>query len=377
MFPYLRLARGYSPLDLTRWLLTVAASGTVAALLLRALGLALSSPGAVGPAVDRLVWCLPALASLGYLSAAWARALPLQRPERMAGLVAAGAGPVRMRLLLAGEVALACALGALLALGGFLVLRAHWLELNPGTGLDPDLGTHANLPAAGTFTLIALVPLLGGLAAATAVRSADLLPSDGADLTQRRPSTLLLVLALTLPVAGTVMELVGLRTNGSHAAVLAGWVVAVLGIAVAVPVLLHATGGLLAAGRPQIVRMLAGRALQTDSWRLGTPLAVLAVTGAVGAVTAVRFADGHRPSGPVPLVEAGVLAVCVLGALATRLAELVVARRAAYTSLRRMGAQSGVYLRSAALRTGAAALVVLGAGAGTAALAAAALANSW
>ncbi|MHA6763126.1 hypothetical protein [Streptacidiphilus sp. PAMC 29251] len=376
MFPYLRLARGYRTLDLLRWLVTAITAATVTALLLRALGRALTAPsthstGADG-SVDRLLWCLPALAGLGYLAASWARALPRQRRERVAGLVAAGAGPVRMRLLLAGETALACAFGALLALGGFLVLRAHWLELLPGTQLDPALGTRFALPAAGTTTLLAIVPLLGGLAAAAAVRSVDLLPGDDADRDLPRPSTPYLAVALALPLAGAAMEAAGLRAGGDLA-VRAGWLLGIVGIAVAVPALLYAAGWLLAAGRPQAVRLLAGRGLQAESWRLGTPLAVLAVSGALGVVALVRSSHGHDSAGPVTWIEAGLLAVCVLAALLTRLAELVVDRRSAHASLRRIGAAGGVFLRTAALRTTAAAVVVLGAGAGAAALAAAAL----
>ncbi|MEY9966407.1 hypothetical protein ABIA33_004467 [Streptacidiphilus sp. MAP12-16] len=372
MFPYLRLARGYGALDLFRWLLTSAASATVAALLLRALGRALTDPATTGAAAQRLLWCLPALAAVGYLATAWARSLPTQRPERVAGLVAAGAGPLRMRLLLAGEIALACAVGTLLALVGYLTLRSHVLELTPGTRLDLALGVHSALPPAATAALLSVVPLLGGLAAAAAVRTADLLPSDGSDQAQRRPSVPYLAVAIALPAAGTALELMGLRERGSAAA-LTGWLLAVVGIAVAVPLLLYGVGALLAWGRPRTVRLLAGRGLQSESWRLGTPLAVLAVTGAIGAVAAVRSATGHGPTGPLPLIEAALLAVCVVGALLTRLAELATARRSAYASLRRMGAPGAVYLQAAALRAGAATIVVLTAGASAAALAAAAL----
>ena len=376
MFPHLRLASGYGAVDRPRWLLTAAVSALVTALLLRALGHALSAPDTTSADATRLLWCLPALAALGYLSAIWARSLPLRRPDRVAGLVAAGAGPVRLRLLLAGETALACAFGAVLALGGFLVLRAHWLELLPGTRLDPALGTRAGLPTAGTITLLALVPLLGGLAAAAALRADELLPGDRADRPQPHPSAPYLATALALPLAGAAMLLAGLHAHG-HLAVRTGWVVGLAGIAVAVPALLYAAGWLLAVGRPRAVRLLAGRGLQADAWRLGTPLAVLAVSGALGAVVLYRFVHGHghHAASTPALVETGMLVACVLGALATRLAELVAARRTAYTSLRRMGAAGRVYLRSRALRGTAAVLVLLGTGIGAAALTAAALSN--
>jgi hypothetical protein len=119
---------------------------------------------------------------------------------------------------------------------------------------------------------------------------------------------------------------------------------------------------------------MAGRGLQAQAWRLGTPLAVLSVAGAVGVVAAIRYASSaHRPEGPLPLIEAGLVALCVVGALITRLAELAGAHRAAYAPLRRMGAPTSMLQSSVALRTGAAGLVVLAAGTGAGLLAAAAL----
>lgn len=373
MFPYLRLARGYGFLDLCRCLLTAAASATVGALLLSALGRALSSPDDTGAAVERLLWCLPALAAVGYLCAAWARSLPAQRPERIAGLLAAGTGPVRTRLVLAGEIALICALGAVLALLGFVVLRAHWLELLPGGRLDPALGARAELPAAGTVALLAVVPLLGGLAAGAAVRSVDLLPADERERIVRRPPVPYLVAVAVLALAGAGIAVLGTRGHTGPEA-WAGGALGLLGLAGAVPALLYLVGGLLATGRPRAVRLLAGRALQAESWRLGAPLSVLAVAGALVLTVLLRGTPGRRPAGPLLVVEVLLLGVCVLGALLARLVELARTRRGSYASLSRIGAPGGLLLRAAAVRGGAAVLVAAAAGAGAAALTAAALA---
>ncbi|MEY9847144.1 hypothetical protein ABH940_004231 [Streptacidiphilus sp. BW17] len=372
---YLRVARGYRALDLLRWFLTSVASAVVAALLLRALGRALSesAPTPAGPALDRLLWCLPPLAGVAYLAAAWARALPLQQPERVAGLVAAGVGPVRLRLLLAGEMALACAFGALLALGGFLLLRGNVVQLMPEGRLNAALGVDGSLPIAGTLTLLALIPLLGGVAAAAAVRPSDVVPVDGSDQPQRRPTPRHIALAAGLPALGTLIVVTAVRVNAAQAAAI-GWVIAVVGIAIAVPVLLYGAGQALAWHRPRAPRLLAGRGLQAQAWRLGTPLAVLAVAGSVGTAAAVHYTSGgHKAVGPLPAIEAGLVALCVLGALLTRLAELAGAHRAAYLPLRRMGAPTSTLQASVALRTAAASVVVLAAGAGAGVLAAAAL----
>jgi hypothetical protein len=372
---YLRVARGYRALDLLRWTLTSAASAVVAALLLRALGRAVSTPAPApaGPSLDRLLWCLPALAAVAYLAGAWARALPLQQPERMAGLVAAGVGPLRMRLLLAGEMALACAFGAAVALGGFLLLRAHVLQVLPGGRLDQALGADGSLPFAGTLTLLAVVPALGGLAAAASVRPQDVLPVDGSDEPQRRPTLRRIAVAAALPALGTLIVVTAVRVNAPGAAAV-GWLLATAGIALAVPVLLYGAGQALAWGRPRATRLLAGRGLQAQAWRLGMPLAVLSIAGALGAVAWLRFASApHRHLGPLPLIEAGLVALCVVGALLTRLAELAGAHRAAYAPLRRMGAPTSVLQGSVALRTAAAGAVVLAAGTSAGLLAAAAL----
>ncbi|QMU78846.1 hypothetical protein GXW83_27240 [Streptacidiphilus sp. PB12-B1b] len=371
MFAYLRLARGYRALDLGRWLLTAAASAAVAALLLRALGRALSAPDGAAAhgwtTAARLLWCLPPLVGVGYLAAAWARSVPLQQSARLTGLLAAGAGAVRLRALLALEIALACALGTVLGLLGFLALRAHLLELVPGGRLEPALGGGTALPAAATATLLAVVPLLGGLAAAAAVRPRDLLPADEADLAQRRPSPRYLGAVLLVPAVGLAVAAVGVR-SGSGPAEVVGGLIMVAGIGLAVPALLYGVGTALAWGRPRPARLLAGRGMQAGAWQLGTPLAVLTVTGALAVVAADRLAPVR---GPLPGVEAGLVALCVLGALLARVAELTGARRRAYAPLYRMGAPTALLRGSALLRAAATTLVLLAAGGGAAALAAA------
>ncbi|WP_034090184.1 hypothetical protein [Streptacidiphilus albus] len=382
MFPYLRLARGYRPVDLCRWLLTAVASAAVAALLLRALGWALTVPpvpiGHPGPGTHpagplpsavaaRLLWCLPPLAGVGYLAAAWARSAPLQQPERVAGLLAAGFGQRRLRVLLAVEIALACVGGAVLGLLGFLVLRAHLLELLPDGRLDPALGARNGLPIAGTATLLSTVPLVGGLAAAAAVRPALLRPPDEGDVTQRRPSVLYLVAAVLVPLFGTLVELAAVRRGATTTALLGG-ALALVGLGLAMPALLYATGMALAWRHPHPVRLLAGRGLQAGAWQLGTPIAVLIVTLTAGAVAADRL--GLSP-GPLLTVEGALIVLCVLGALLTRMAELSVSRRRSYSPLTRMGAPGALLRQCAALRGGMATLVALAAGGGAAALAAA------
>ncbi|MER5867631.1 hypothetical protein [Kitasatospora sp. NPDC002040] len=379
---YFRLARGYRPADLGRWLLTATAAAVVAALLLRALGRALNDPAA--GAVPRLLWCLPPLAAVGWFAAVAARAVPAARPERINGLTAAGAGPVRLRLLVAGEIALACALGSALALLLFLVLRNDIA----GPALAADLGMGSPLPAAAPVTLLVLVPLVAGVSAACAVPSADPLPTGLERTAPTGFGPLRIALPTGLLVTGLALELYGLRPGGSvdgrpvvlpgglgdtGVPVLVGWTFAALGLALLTAPLLALTGRLLALGRPAPLRLLAGRSLTAEARRLGTPLAVLALAGAA-VLAAFRYWIGRPGSSEALTNVEGVLVVaCALAAVVVRAAEVRSARRDVSSALLRLGAAPGLLFGAAVLRVLAAGTVLLLTGGATAVLAAGAL----
>ncbi|MFI5534250.1 hypothetical protein ACIA8O_37515 [Kitasatospora sp. NPDC051853] len=379
---YLRLARGYRASDLLRWLLTATAAALVAALLLRALGRALGTPGT--DALPRLLWCLPPLAAVGWFAAAAARAVPAARPERINGLTAAGAGPVRIRLLIAGEIALACTLGSLLALLAFLVLRNDIA----GPSLAADLGMGTPLPAAAPLTLLALVPLAAGLCAALAVPAADPLPTGGGPTARTGFPTALTATGLGLLVAGTALELYGLRPGAaadgrpvdlpgglgdtSHAA-LTGWAMAALGLALLTGPLLALAGRVLALGRPAPIRLLAGRGLTAEARRLAAPLAVLALTAAA-VLTAFRHWGDRPGTGEALTGLAAVLVIsCAAAAVAARANEVRHSRRSVSSTLLRLGAAPGLLFGAAVLRVLTAGTVLLLTGGLTAALAAGAL----
>ncbi|MGF1428581.1 hypothetical protein [Kitasatospora sp. LaBMicrA B282] len=377
---YLRLVRGYRVLDLGRWLLTATAAAVVAAFLLRALGRALSDPPGAPATVERLLWCLPPVLAIIWFTALAARALPAQRAERMAGLTAAGAGPVRLRLLIAGELALACALGALVTLLLFLVLRNDIA----GPRLAPELGMGVPLPPAAPVALLAVLPLAGGLTAAGAVRLPETLPGDPEPVLIGRFGPARTTVAVVLAAGGVLTELYALRPAAAedsrplalpadlgHTSVplLAGWAAAALGLGLLTGPLLAGAGRLLALGRPSPRRLLAGRGLTGNARRLGTPLAVLAFTMAV-VLTSVRHwvAPGADGTGLVPAAEALVVTGCAVAALLARLTELRAQRRASSAALLRLGASPRLLLGAAMLRWAVAGSVVLATGALTAVL---------
>ncbi|MFD7645408.1 hypothetical protein ACFV4P_32685 [Kitasatospora sp. NPDC059795] len=364
---YLGLARGYRALDLARWLLTTGAAAVVAAFLLRALGRALAEPAG---GTDRLLWCLPPLAAVAWFAAVAARAVPAQHPERIAGLAAAGAGPRRIRLLIAGEIALACALGSGLTLLLFLVLRNDIA----GPSLAADIGMGVPLPAAAPVALLAVPTLVAGVAAACAVRLPDSLPGRRAETA--RPGWSARRLALPAPVllAGIGLELYGLRPGATDAertldlpgglpatspALLAGWTLAALALALWTGPLLALTGRLMVIRRPAPLRLLAGRALTAQAHRLGTPLAVLTAIAALLLVAGRSWARTDTDVPALTLVEGLLILACAVAALAARLLELRADRRPALAALDRLGTPPGLLTGTLALRALAAGTVLL------------------
>ncbi|MFI6157797.1 hypothetical protein ACIBCA_34500 [Kitasatospora sp. NPDC051170] len=380
---YLRLARGYRVPDLGRWLVTALAAAVVAAFLLRSLGRAMSDPHGAEDALVRLLWCLPPLAAVAWFAAVAARSVPARRPERIAGLTAAGAGTGRIRALIAGEVALACVLGSLLTLLLFLVLRNDIA----GPALAPDLGMGVPLPAAAPVTLLALVPLTAGIAAACSVPAADALP--GGRTTRRTGfGPWRIALPTGLVVIGAALELIALRPGAAvdgrpihlpaglgttSTAALGGWAAGALGLALLTGPLLGWTGRLLALGRPTPLRLLAGRGLTAQARRLGPPLAVLTLVLAV-VLTTIRYWIGAPDrADALPAVEAGLVLGCAIAAVVARLAEVRTDRRGVTEALLRLGTSPRLLFGAVALRTLAVGTTLLLTGGATAALAAAGL----
>ncbi len=381
---YLRLARGYRAPDLGRWLLTATAGAVVAGFLLRALGRAMSDPLGAGGAVVRLLWCIPALAAVAWFAAVAARAVPAQRPERITGLIAAGAGPARIRALIAGETALAGALGSALTLLLFLVLRNDIA----GPALAPELGVGVALPAAAPVALLALVPLVAGIAAAAAVPVGDALPGRAPHPAPHGFHVLRIALPTGLAVTGIALELYGLGPGAAenadpvrlpaglgttNLAALGGWAATALGLALLTGPLLAAAGRLLVIARPTPLRLLAGRGLTAEARRLGPPLAVLALTLAV-VLTVIRYwADTPGTADVLPVVESSLLVGCAVAAVLARLAEIRTARQGVTDTLLRLGAAPRLLYGAVALRALTVGTVLLVTGGLTALLGAATL----
>ncbi|RKN06679.1 hypothetical protein [Streptomyces radicis] len=367
----LRLARGSAPLALLRRLLLAGAAGCVAFLLLAALAHAAADPVGGRASVLRLAWCAVPLAATVQLAVAVARADPSARPR--AGLAVAGMGPARLPALAAASAAVAALLGTGLALLVFLHLRGDLGGLPLDGAAAGALAAGEPLPLGGMLTLLAVVPGAAAAAGALAVRRPepprrDLPPvGDPAAVARATPPTPApagLPWGTALATAGIALCAYGGddapatpadgwlpvtgQLGGVAAGVVGGWLLIAAGIVLAGPGVVHLSGMLLCAGRPGVMRLLAGRTLQDESRRLGRPLGALAAAG--GALLAAVELDGLREFGPLGTLGTGVVLACALGTVATVADDARAARRSATATLLRLGAPRGMLRGAAALR---------------------------
>ncbi|MEU9970819.1 hypothetical protein [Streptomyces malaysiensis] len=390
----LRLARGARPsVLLRRSLVTVAAAGA-SFLLLSALGFASGHPADSQGAVGRLLWCLVPLAATVQLALAVCRADPSTGPG--AGFAAAGLGPARAALLSAASMAAACALGGVLALLTFLHLRGDlggsWLDWAGNGTAGRQLGGGWPLPLAGTVTLLAVVPVLVGAACAAALWPRR--PRAGHQPVRgprgaRRPSIPSPPTVVTGPVAprphqatsalpwGIALTAAGLalqayasgdspprpdallavpgRLGGNPPGVVGGWALAALGLVLAGPGLTHLCGRLLAAGRPGVLRLLAGRVLQQEAGLIGRPVGALCALASAAYTVMELYGRASGPSGshafgPLTGLGAALVTLCAGATTLTAAVEARSARERTTAALLRLGAPARLLRGAAALR---------------------------
>ncbi|MFD9765404.1 hypothetical protein ACFWXI_18060 [[Kitasatospora] papulosa] len=359
----LRLTRGSHPLVLMRRLLLAAASAGVGFLLLCTLGYASGHPAAASSSVLRLLWCAVPLAATVQFAVAVARTDPSTRPRP--GLFAAGLGPARLSLLAAISTAVSTTLGSVVALLFFLHLRGDLTGLPFDGDAAEFLGADAPLPLAATLTLLALVPLAASTAGGLAVRSRPVAPSEAQEAEDELapapvPKGLPWGVALTAAglaveayasrgTAGAPFPLPG-RLDSTPGAVLAGWVLTAIGLAMAGPGLTHLCGRLLQAVRPGAVRLLAGRVLMDEATRIGRPLGIVCAVLSGVIAASVLYTGGPRPFGPLTALGAVLVLGCTTATLLTTAIEARQSRARTATTLLRLGAPASVLRTAAVLR---------------------------
>ncbi|MFE9678699.1 hypothetical protein ACFYO5_32080 [Streptomyces sp. NPDC006259] len=184
-----------------------------------------------------------------------------------------------------------------------------------------------------------------------------------------RPNPTTLPWGAALLAAGLAVEAYAGRTPGHHltlpggptgpAAVLVGWALTAIGLAVAGPSLTHLCGRLLQAARPGALRLLAGRGLMEEASRIGAPLGVLCAVASGAYMMAVLYDPADPSFGPLTALGAALVAGCALGTLLMAAVEARQARADTTAALLRLGAPSTVLRSAAALRAGALAALFL------------------
>ncbi|WP_329270313.1 hypothetical protein [Streptomyces sp. NBC_01451] len=411
----LRLARGAHPGVQLRRLLVATASAATGFLLLGTLGHALAHQDSPGGSALRLAWCVAPLAATVYFAVTVARTDPGTRPRP--GLSAIGLGPGRLMAVSATTTALSCTLGSMLALLFFLHLRGDLTGM-PFDGDAADfLAADRPLPLPAALTLLTLVPVAASISVALVLRPRDArrpratgsraaatarVPRSAAPRTapvraSAPPSAPVadtsetpdedsapttdphalpaprttprdLPWGIAVLAAGLAVEAYAARAPhtrlampggaaGSPAAVLVGWTLTALGLALAGPGLAHLCGRLLQAVRPGALRLLAGRVLMEEATRIGRPLGVVCAV-ASGAYAMAALYDADDPSlGPLTTLGALVVAGCAVATLLTAAAEARRARADTTAALVRLGAPATTLRTAAGLR--AAALIAL------------------
>ncbi|MFJ8446214.1 hypothetical protein [[Kitasatospora] papulosa] len=360
----LRLTRGSHPLVLMRRLLLAAASAGVGFLLLCTLGYASGHPAAASSSVLRLLWCAVPLAATVQFAVAVARTDPSTRPRP--GLFAAGLGPARLSLLAAISTAVSTTLGSVVALLFFLHLRGELTGLPFDGGAAEFLGAGTPLPLAATLTLLALVPLAASTAGGLAVRSRPVAPSEAQEAEDDlapAPVPKGLPWGVALTAAGLAVEaytsrgsagnpfpLPG-RLDSTPGAVLAGWILTAIGLAMAGPGLTHLCGRLLQAVRPGAVRLLAGRVLMDEATRIGRPLGIVCAVLSGVIAASVLHTGGPRPFGPLTALGGVLVLGCTTATLLTTALEARQSRARTATTLLRLGAPASMLRTAAVLRS--------------------------
>ncbi|MFI7294169.1 hypothetical protein [Streptomyces sp. NPDC050121] len=149
----------------------------------------------------------------------------------------------------------------------------------------------------------------------------------------------------TFPLPG------GLPTG--PAAVLLGWTLTAVGLALAGPGLTLLCGRVLQSARPGALRLLAGRGLMQEASRIGRPLGVVCAVASGAYTMAALYDPADASFGPLSTLGALVVVGCTVATLLTAAVEARQARADTTAALLRLGAPAKTLRSAAALRAGA------------------------
>ncbi|MFM9443504.1 hypothetical protein [Streptomyces acidiscabies] len=415
----LRLTRAAHPAVHARRLAVSAAATGTGFLLLSTLGHALTHPEATASSALRLAWCAIPLTATVYFAMAVARTDPATRPRPglaaiglgPARLMAVSATTTALSTLFGSTLALLVFLHLRGDLTGlpFDGAASDFLAAGHPLPLPASLTLLALVPLASSAAVALMLRPRDTQVAARATRRAfggfgkgsaketfgsygrfgarggtkgaqeeGAAAHDGTDTdtddephptttpATRTPSPTALPWGAATLAAGLAVEAYAARTASTPltlpaglptgpAAVLLGWTLTALGLALAGPGLTHLCGRLLQTFRPGALRLLAGRGLMEESVRIGRPLGILCAVLS-GAYTMATL-NGDRPTGPLSALGALLVTGCALGTLLTAAVESRQSRADTTAALLRLGAPAKTLRAAAALRTTALLLV--------------------
>ncbi|NEE28445.1 hypothetical protein G3M53_23695, partial [Streptomyces sp. SID7982] len=152
--------------------------------------------------------------------------------------------------------------------------------------------------------------------------------------------------------AGNAFPLPG-RYDSTPVAVLVGWTLTAVGLAMAGPSLTYLCGRALQAVRPGAVRLLAGRVLMDEARRIGRPLGIVCAVVSAAVAASALYGGDDRPYGPLTALGAVLVVGCTTATLLTSALEAKHARAHTAEALLRMGAPAATLRRATLLRAGA------------------------
>ncbi|KUO07672.1 hypothetical protein [Streptomyces sp. DSM 15324] len=191
------------------------------------------------------------------------------------------------------------------------------------------------------------------------------LPDGTADVPGRPPHPTALPWGAALLATGLAVEGYASRTPTAAAlplptglptaptAVLLGWCLTAIGLALAGPGLTHLCGRLLQTARPGALRLLAGRGLMQEAARIGRPLGVVCAVASGAYAVAALYDPADPSSGPLTTLGAAVVACCTVATLLTTAVEARQARADTTAALLRLGAPGKILRTAAVLRAAA------------------------
>ncbi|MDH6219277.1 hypothetical protein [Streptomyces pseudovenezuelae] len=148
------------------------------------------------------------------------------------------------------------------------------------------------------------------------------------------------------------LALPGGLTTGTPA-ILAGFALAALGLALAAPGLTHLCGRLLQSARPGALRLLAGRVLMEEATRIGRPLGIVCAVAAGAYAMTALYDTGGPDFGPLTTLGTLLVTGCTVATLLTAAVEAKHARAETTAALVRLGAPATMLRSAAAIRAGA------------------------